>query len=80
VHSYGQTGPQWDIGRAADPSEVLRRLGRTKAGRRAAIGALSTRDVWRIWRWTRRLATARDRRTHQEATAELRRRGILLVH
>jgi len=38
---------------------------------------LATADVWRIWRATAVRSSVRDKRTHEEMTMELRRRGVL---
>jgi hypothetical protein len=56
--------------------DVIRRLALTEDGRRAAIGTLASADVLLIWLNTEHGATARDRRTHRTASAELEARGL----
>jgi hypothetical protein len=56
--------------------DVVRRLALTEEGRRAAIGTLASADVLLIWLSTEHGTTARDRRTHRTAAAELQARGL----
>jgi hypothetical protein len=56
--------------------DVVGRLALTEDGQRAAIGTLASADVLLIWLNTGHGATARDRRTHGAAAAELQARGL----
>ena len=62
--------------RGAKRLDVIRRLGLTEDGRRAAIGTLASADVLLIWLNTEHGTTARDRLTHRNAAAELQARGL----
>ena len=57
--------------------ELLRQLAEIDEVRLHIMSALDVDDVWCIWRGTEHGATARDRRTHQTASCELARRGLL---
>jgi hypothetical protein len=67
---------QVSMSRSVKRLNVIRRLGLTEDGRRAAIGTLASADVLLIWLNTEHGATARDRRTHRTAAAELQARGL----
>lgn len=61
----------------AQVSALLRRVAETEEGRIGLMRTLATDDIWRIWRGTESRTTARDRRTHRIARAELEHRGLL---
>jgi hypothetical protein len=64
------------MSRSVKRLDVIRRLALTEDGQRAAIGTLASADVLLIWLSTEHGATARDRRTHRTAAAELQARGL----
>jgi hypothetical protein len=58
-------------------SDILRHVADTDTGRLRIAASLAADDLRRIWHWTERRATARDRRTHHIVRQELSRRGLL---
>jgi len=58
-------------------SDLLRGLADTEDVRHAIMSTLSVADLWCIWRGTKQGAANRDKRSHQSASRELQRRGLL---
>ena len=58
-------------------SDILRHVADTDGGRLRIAASLAADDLRRIWHWTERRATARDRRTHRIVREELSRRDLL---
>jgi hypothetical protein len=58
-------------------SDLLRQVADTDDGRLRIAATLAAEDLHRIWHWTERRASERDRRTHLICCDELERRGHL---
>ena len=74
--------PDWishtsEIGGHEWVSDLLRQVADTDDGRLRIAATLAADDLHRIWRWTERRASERDRRTHQLCCNELSRRDVL---
>ncbi len=58
-------------------SDILRHVADAEGARLRIAATLAADDLRRIWHWTERRATARDKRTHHIVREELERRGLL---